>query len=397
MQPLSLDTPSHGKSYAVSSTNNEYRFYEFLPRLSLIPKNVNVNENERQWLYQTVIKEINLDWVREIETEPSIYFAGKLIGKFANILVVANSVLKDQTLTNIGIGKLVKSMDILLGNERQFPLIYDTTYGGIISSAAHVTGDPMADFGSSYYNDVHFHAAYPVYAGSVLASLQNLPDVLQKKLSIMIQSVNSTKSTTKFCAYRTFDWYVGHSWAHGLMASADGKDEESTSEAAHFYYSSALFSEFTGDVNQSKVSRLQLSVMKDSTQSYRLLDDSNTVMPLQWKGNRVGICFENKRDYTTWFSPNIECIHGIHMLPLSPITSYIRNPDFISQEFESHLRQIFPTNTNWDSIIILNWAFSNNPYAAPYVKQFFETAADHHMDPGLSRSFAWVLASSNEK
>ncbi|TIC71141.1 glycoside hydrolase [Wallemia mellicola] len=394
-EKLSLYTPSNGSTTVLSSITGEYLFAYPLPQLSLLPGATNLDSNEKEWLRAQINQELSKDWLTDIAKEASIYFSGKLVGRIANTLLIANYTLEDFQLTKIATKLLTECLDLILGDQRPHPLIYDTTIGGVISSAAHVTNDPIADFGSSFYNDIHFHAAYPVYAGAVLLSLDALSHDLKEKILDMINSVNSTETTQRFCAYRAFDWYVGHSWARGYLPSADGKDEESTTEAAHFYYSAALFSDYVGASKQSYTSRLQLSLMQESTKCYRLLDDSNEVMPFHWRGNRVGMCFENKRDHGTWFSPNIECIHGIHMLPLSPLTSFIRSPEFISQEFESHLRSIFPTNTGWDAIILTNWAFSDNQRAVKYAKEWIETAPDSSFDPGLSRSWAWLLAVSN--
>lgn len=395
---LSLMTPSNGLTSMISSTTGEFSFIHTLPSTQLQPEKFNFQSSaDKLWLEKSVQEELSLDWLSNISNEPSLYFAGKLVGRLANVAVIANHVLLDSILSKAALDILNSCLSLILSGNRPYPLIYDTTIGGIISSAAHITNDPLADFGSSFYNDIHFHASYLVYAGAVLLSRQALSSDLKTKLIELIQSVNSTINTSQYCAYRAFDWYVGHSWARGLLPSTDGKDEESTSEAAHFYYSASLFSEEIDDLDQALTARLQLATMQTSTRHYRLLDDSNRCMPSLWRGNRAGMCFENKRDHNTWFSPNIECIHGIHMLPLSPITPYIRNPDFISQEFESHLRSVFPTNSGWDSILLTNWAFSNHQEAAKYVKYWTEKAPNSSFDPGLSRCWAWVLAASNIK
>ncbi|TIB38990.1 hypothetical protein E3P86_01335 [Wallemia ichthyophaga] len=309
---LSLSTPSNGPTSLVSSITGEFSFKHTLPSMQLQPQRFNFQSpTEGLWLEQTLREELSLDWLSKVSSEPSLYFAGKLVGRLANAVVIAYYVLSNHDLSRFASDILSSCLDLLLSDKRPFPLIYDTTIGGIISSAAHVTNDPLSDFGSSFYNDIHFHASYLVYAGAVLLSQQALSSDLKAKLSEIVNSVNSLKDTSQFCAHRAFDWYVGHSWARGLIPNTDGKDEESTSEAAHFYYSASLFAEGIGDTVQSLTARLQLAAMQTSTSHYRLLDDSNTCMPPRWRGNRV---------------------------------------DFISQEFESHLRSVLPTNSGWDAM-----------------------------------------------
>lgn len=89
-------------------------------------------------------------------------------------------------------------------------------------------------------------------------------------------------------------------------------------------------------------SLIQLAVQKQSIGSYMLYRPDNNVEPKQFIGNWVsGIRWENKIDHvslivlrmlivtfmltlqTTYFGANEEYIHGIHMLPITPISSFI--------------------------------------------------------------------------
>jgi endo-1,3(4)-beta-glucanase len=42
---------------------------------------------------------------------------------------------------------------------------------------------------------------------------------------------NPSSSDTYFPVTRHKDWFIGHSWAQGFSQIADGKDQESSSEA----------------------------------------------------------------------------------------------------------------------------------------------------------------------
>ena len=98
----------------------------------------------------------------------------------------------------------------------------------------------------------------------------------------------------------------------GLFESADGKDEESTSEETNYHYGVALWGVATQQPNIESIGRLMLAVSKRSIQTYFLMMSDNQVMPPEFIGNKVtGIFFDNKADYTTWFGNNAEYIHGI--------------------------------------------------------------------------------------
>lgn len=76
---------------------------------------------------------------------------------------------------------------------------------------------------------------------------------------------------------RSFDWYHGHSWAKGLFESADGKDEESSSEDAFASYALKLWGASTGDVNQEARGNLMLAIHARTLPSYFLMQNDNTV------------------------------------------------------------------------------------------------------------------------
>ena len=118
---------------------------------------------------------------------------------------------------------------------------------------------------------------------------------------------------------RNFDWYHGHSWAHGLYESADGKDQESSSEDAFSSYTIKMWGCTVGDASIEARGNLMLAIQARSFQNYYLLEIGNSVEPQPFIGNKaIGILFENKMDHTTYFGTNTEYIEGIHMIPLNP-------------------------------------------------------------------------------
>ncbi len=50
-------------------------------------------------------------------------------------------------------------------------------------------------------------------------------------LALCRDIANPSSDDTHFPRYRHFDWYASHSWAKGLFADLDGRDQESVSEA----------------------------------------------------------------------------------------------------------------------------------------------------------------------
>lgn len=95
-----------------------------------------------------------------------------------------------------------------------------------MSSATYQTGNSGADFGNTYYNDHHFHYGYFILTAAIIGHLD--PTWLTKAnvdyVNTLVRDVANPSSADKyFPVYRNFDWYHGHSWAHGLYETLDGK------------------------------------------------------------------------------------------------------------------------------------------------------------------------------
>ena len=95
-------------------------------------------------LSQNIDLQTNLD---------SMYFSGKALSKFATAIYAVHDLAGNVTLANAGLAKLKVAFERFTSNTQKFPLTYESAWGGIVSTAAFVTGDANADFGNSYYND----------------------------------------------------------------------------------------------------------------------------------------------------------------------------------------------------------------------------------------------------
>lgn len=262
------------------------------------------------------------------------------MAKFAGIIYVLHDLLNNQLLALAGLANLKTAFAVFVENSQQFPLVYETAWGGVVSSASYITGDPGVDFGNTYYNDHHFHYGYFIYAASIIAHLD--PSWLTANSGANKAYINTLVRDTAnpsvldqyFPVSRAFDWYHGHSWAHGLYESYDGKDQESSSEDAMFAYALKMWGQASGNQNLEARGNLQLAINARAIQSYYLYTDGNTIEPAKFVGNRVaGILFENKIDHTTYFGANVEYVQGIHMLPLLPCSGLTRTRVFVQQEW----------------------------------------------------------------
>lgn len=83
----------------------------------------------------------------------SMYFSGKALSKYASAIYAVHDLAGNVTLADAGLKKLKAAFERFTTNQQKFPLTYESAWGGVVSTAAFVTGDFNADFGNSYYND----------------------------------------------------------------------------------------------------------------------------------------------------------------------------------------------------------------------------------------------------
>lgn len=327
----------------------------------------------------------------------STYYSGKGLDKFAQIAFTAKYVLGNNALALQGLNSLKAVFNKFVTNTQTTPLAYDTTWKGIVSTLGITSGDSTADFGSSYYNDHHFHYGYLIHAAAVIAQLDN--DIGGGKWLGTYKSVvnawvrdvaNPSAQDGYFPVWRSFDWYAGHSWAKGLFKSADGKDEESSSEDVHFAYGMKLWGRVTGDSAMEARGNLMLAVLRRSLNSYYLYRSTNSVMPAKILGNKVaGMMFENKVDHTTYFGTLVQYTQGIHMIPITSISSYIRDPGFVTEEWNALLAPIISSvQDGWRGILMQNYALMNPAGSLSFFSGSGFNQA--YLDGGMS--LTWSLA-----
>ncbi|GBL48334.1 hypothetical_protein [Candidozyma auris] len=360
------------------------------PATTIPGKKANYSQTALGAIREAAKNEVNGDVEKDSNVD-SMYFGGKVLAKYAFVLLVCHRILKDGGLTNSLLPKMKKAINRFKSNKQQYPLFYDTSFKGIVSSAKE-----GSDFGNGHYNDHHFHWGYHIQAAAITAFVDKdlggkwIDEIKHWVNSLVRDIANPTTDDKHFPVFRAFDFYNGHSWAKGLYASADGKDEESSSEDYNHAYALKLWANVLGDGDQEKRADLMLAIMSRSMNCYFLMSDDNKIQPSQFIGNKVtGILFENKAHHTTYFGTNEEYIQGIHMIPVNPVSSFIRKPEFVKQEWEQKLQGLVGNlNDGWRGILMLNAALFDPDMAW----KFFSDGnfSKDHLDGGQSKT--WSLA-----
>ena len=218
----------------------------------------------------------------------SMYYSGKALSKFASIVYVIHDIANQPNLAQEGLAQLKTAYARFATNQQIRPLVYDTAWKGVVSSASYTLHDPGADFGNSYYNDHHFHYGYFIHAAAIIGYLD--PSWLNQNkawVNTLVRDAANPVSDNYFPFSRSFDWYHGHSWAKGLFESGDSKDEESSSEDVMFAYGMKLWGRVIGDSSMEARGNLMLSILARSLQNYFLMASDNTVQPRNFIDNKV--------------------------------------------------------------------------------------------------------------
>ncbi|KAM9936163.1 hypothetical protein OXX80_004278 [Metschnikowia pulcherrima] len=349
-----------------------------------------------------LIKKAAIDELKDVDIKSSLlsyssqYKMGKAVDKYAYLMYVLHDVVKAERLADEVLLSLKAYFLSYREHESKPALFYDTKLKGVTSEAAF-EGEGY-DYGSGYYNDHNFHYSYIIHAAALVGHLDSMKGGTWAKeneefINTLVRDVaNPSEKDEFFPVFRSFDWFQGHSWAHGITGVPDGKDLESTSEDVHFSYAMKLWGKVIGDKSMEARGDLMLKIQTESFGEYFLYEDDNKVVPSELLRNKVtGIFFENKIDYATWFGSRPEYIHGIQMIPVTPALGSVRSATFAQQEWSQILDKIVYEKEDlpWKGILNSNrvlfdpsasWSYFANPN--------FNYLSD--MDGGQSR--AWALA-----
>lgn len=149
----------------------------------------------------------------------------------------------------------------------------------------------------------------------------------------------SSREQSLYTRLRNFDLWKLHYWASGITEFADGRSQESSSEAINAYYSAALVGEAYADVHLiatgSTLAALEIRAAKTW---WHVPANSTVYEPEFTRENRaMGVLWANKRDSGLWFAPadSRECRLGIQLLPIVPITELLfSNLEFVKELVE---------------------------------------------------------------
>ncbi|GAB4831769.1 hypothetical protein Ancab_005781 [Ancistrocladus abbreviatus] len=258
----------------------------------------------------------------------SSYFYGKLIARAARLALIAEEVCYPDAIP--AVRRFLKDTiePWLDGTFNGNGFLYDGKWGGIITKQG--SSDSGADFGFGVYNDHHYHLGYFLYAIAVLAKIDPAwgRKYRPQAYSLMADFMNlGRRENSNYSRLRCFDLYKLHSWAGGLTEFADGRNQESTSEAVNAYCSAALMGLAYGDTHLVAMGSTLTAMEIQAAQTWWHVRQGENMYEDDFSRENkvVGVLWANKRDSGLWFAPPDwkECRLGIQVLPVLPITEVL--------------------------------------------------------------------------
>ena len=336
-----------------------------------------------------LLEQLQHDIALSPEIPADTYFGGKELARLANLLQIARELGADAeitTLTDTIVTELRLWTDPAGCDERaERCFVYDPELRGVVGLAA--------SFGSEEFNDHHFHYGYFLYAAGVVAAEDpDLAAEFSPVMTLLAADIASGETSASFPVRRVFDPYSGHSWASGTSPFADGNNQESSSEAVAAWNGLAVWASAVDDTTLESEARWMLAAETQSALSYWVDFDEASEPFAGFDRGVVGIVWDGKRDYGTWFSAEPAAILGIQLIPMSPVADYLgSDPDRIRANIaEATANGPAP---QFADLLLMYQALAGPDDAAGALAAARELP-DSAIDNGNSRTYllAWIMA-----
>ncbi len=211
-------------------------------------------------------------------------------------------------------------------------------------------------YGSQALNDLHFHYGYFIMGA---ARLMMVDDAFKNEYGEMVKEI--AKSFANWKRYgenddskqpflRTFDPYMGHSWAGGIGSPWDGNNQESTSEATHSWFAMYLLGVALEDDEIMSLGATGFTLEGIATANYWF--NRHGDLPEEYAFDYVGINRANNLAMATYFHGDPAWAIGIQFVPCNFYYHYYLgdDPAFAAATYDGMLedRITFGEATNTD-------------------------------------------------
>ena len=321
------------------------------------------------------------------------YWEGKFLGRLATLSGIAE-VTGDAELQQTFVAEIKRRLEnwfTAAAGKDQPVFYYNATWNALIGSRPSYGSD-------SSLNDHHFHYGYFIRAAAEVARLD--PAWAEKwgpMVKMLIRDIASPgRNDPKFAYLRCFDKYAGHSWASGDANFGDGNNQESSSESMNAWYGMILWGQATGNMTIRDTGLFLFNTERTAVEEY-WFDVSATNYPKDYPNVALGMVWGGKGAFGTWFSGDIDCIHGINWLPFTPASIYMgRYPDYVKRNHDRIVEKRKggrDYNNGWGDLVVMFHALDDPHDAAQYI----DANPDCKLEGGNSHAFMyhWIYTLNN--
>ncbi|MCT9098282.1 glycosyl hydrolase [Haloarchaeobius sp. HME9146] len=345
-------------------------------------------------------------YVDDVEAEPELirfgpeqpgdgtYWTGKNYERLYQLRPIAEQV-GDTTAADAFLGAMQDELETWLdatvsgSSDSEDVFYYNETWGTLIGYNDSFGSGPEL-------NDHHFHYGQYVKAAAEIARTNptwaddsnwgGMVDLLIRDYA------NPSRSDAKFPFLRNFSPYEGHSWAAGNPAFYLGNNQESSSEAVNAYAAVLMYGEYIGDTELRDTGAYLLAHETTAVDEYWYdVDEENH--PADWDYGFAGMVWGGGYKYDTWWTDDVEAIHGINVLPVGGHSlSLGRDRDAA----ESTYQELVAANGGddfdyWPDILWSYRAFSD---PADALRLFEAEASSYPVEFGESKAhtYRWLTA-----
>lgn len=316
------------------------------------------------------------------------YYEGKHLGSLATLAGIAEAIGPTELES-----KFVDELKLRLENwftasegEASPLFYYDAKWSTLIGSKPSFGSDEQL-------NDHHFHYGYFIRAAAEVARRDRAwADAWGPMVELLIRDIASSATNEKmFPRLRCFDIYAGHSWASGNAKFADGNNQESSSESMNAWYGMMLWGQATDNTRVRDTGIFLFNTERVAVEEY-WFDVSGENFPPDFPNVALGMVWGGKGAFATWFSGEIDCIHGINWLPFTPASIYMgRFPDYVKTNHDDIVKRRKSGrdyNEGWGDLVAMFGALQN-PTA---LKQHMDANRDCKVEGGNTRAFMYQWA-----
>lgn len=320
------------------------------------------------------------------------YSFGKEASRLARLALIADE-LGETSIASSLREKIKAGLTPWLEGTNIDTLFYDQRWGGLVPK--HGLADKNADFGAAYFNDHHFHYGYlrtsrvadttavhwlplskvrrsftflsacspspTVYASAVLikddpafgekhreailalvrdfANPEQLLEGHARKDENLDAALGDTTpyegpTDQYFPTLRHMDLFDGHSWSNGLFASPNGRNQESSTEAINAYYAISLLGRAMKDDKLTYLGEVLTAIEISGAHRYWHMTSAKSAYGPPFSAAKcVGMVWSDKAVLQTWFATGLTYVHGINLMPITPISEVVFSPEWVQEQY----------------------------------------------------------------